>query len=64
MSGYDRENRNVLRRCLKTARVGSAVSGGRGLHFVRALYKLVTNIQDTQTNYSVFKRNCANNGFL
>jgi len=26
MSGYERENRNVLRRCLKTASDGAAVT--------------------------------------
>jgi len=35
MSGYDRENRNVLRRCLKTASDGVAVTwAGRSFHTV------------------------------
>jgi len=33
MSGYARENRNVLRRCLKTASDGAAVTrAGRSFH--------------------------------
>jgi len=33
MSGYERENRNVLRRCLKTASNGAAVTwAGRSFH--------------------------------
>jgi len=33
MSGYERENRNVLRRCLKTAIDGAAVTwAGRSFH--------------------------------
>jgi len=33
MSGYERENRNVLRRCLKTASDGAAVTwAGRSFH--------------------------------
>ena len=33
MSGYERENRNVLRRCLKTASDGAAVTwAGRSSH--------------------------------
>jgi len=35
MSGYERENRNVLRRCLKTASDGAAVTwAGRSFHTV------------------------------
>jgi len=33
MSGYERENRNVLRRCLKTVSDGAAVTwAGRSFH--------------------------------